>query len=71
MDKQDKQEIKRIREEERHKQKLLTARYTEQAKGRKTRRKADFDFWGSLKKDLSTRKSRKDVRKNIDKMIFG
>ena len=69
--KKEKQQIKHIREKERHRQTLLTARYKEQARGRKARKRADFDFWQTLHRDLSTPRKRKDVRKNIDKMIFG
>ena len=63
--------LKQIRLTERHKQNLQTALYKEQMRGKKARRRASFDFWGSLHKDLSTPRKRKDIRKNIDKMIFG
>ena len=63
-------EIAKVRQTERRKQLLLTALYTERAKGKRARHRADFDFWRSLHKDLSTTRSRKDIRKNIDRMIF-
>ena len=48
-----------------------TAKAGELARGKKQRARADWNFWGSLHFDMATRKRRKGIRKNINKMIFG
>ena len=68
--KKERLQIAKIRIKERHKQTLQTALYKEQVRGKRARRRADFDFWQSLAKDLSKPHKHRTLSE-VDYMVFG